>query len=41
MKNHGNDKKSKISSPDELLVIVEKLRAEQAAPAAPSKAASY
>ncbi len=40
LRSHGYDKKYRISSADELLAIVEKLRAEQAASTAPLKAAS-
>ena len=41
MEKHGNDKKSQISSPDELLAVLKELRAEQAASTAPAKATSY
>lgn len=41
MSTHGYDEKLNISSPDELMAVVGKLRAEQAATSAPLKAASF
>lgn len=41
MRSHGHDEKLKISSPDELLTLVKKLRAEQIPSTAPAKAVSY